>query len=120
MARFILRALIAAAGLWLASKLVHGIVFLSTGSLLWAAVLLGLVNAVVRPIVILLTLPFTLVTFGLFLIVINAAMLEFVALVLRGFAIHGFWAAVLGSLVISLVSWAGSLLIHEVEPGPRA
>ena len=104
----------AAAGLWLASRIVPGIHVSSWGSLAAAAVLLGLVNAIVRPIVILLTLPFTLVTLGLFLLVINAAMLELVALMLRGFSVHGFGAAILGSIVISLVSWAASM----IEPKP--
>jgi putative membrane protein len=84
------------------------------GSLIAAAVLLGLVNAIVRPIVFLLTLPFVLITFGLFLIIINAAMLELVAMMLKGFSVESFWpAAILGSLIISLVSWVGSWFIHQ-------
>ena len=118
MPRFILRALVAAAGLWLASMLVRGIEVRSVGSLIAAAVLLGIVNAIVRPVVVLLTLPFTLVTLGLFLIVVNAAMLELVAALLHGFNIHGFWSAVLGSIVISVVSWLGSVLIQEIDPRP--
>ncbi len=91
----------------------HGIAALAA-----AAVLLGIVNAVIRPVVFLLTLPFTLVTFGLFLLVINAAMLGLVSFLLRavgvsGFEVHGFWAALLGALVVSLVGWIGSLFIHR-------
>ncbi len=114
MARFLLRVVVAAAGLWLASRIVPGIHVSSLGSLAAAAILLGLVNAIVRPIVIFLTLPFTLITLGLFLLVINAAMLELVAVMLRGFSVHGFVAAILGSIVISLVSWVASM----VEPKP--
>ncbi len=111
--RFILRAVFAGLGMWLASRLVHGIVVTSVSSLIAAAVLLGLVNAIVRPIVFLLTLPFVLLTFGLFLILINALMLELVAMMLHGFSVENFGAAILGSLVISLVSWVGSWFIHR-------
>jgi putative membrane protein len=114
-ARFILRAVVAGVGLWLASILVPGIEVKSLGSLAAAAVLLGLVNAIVRPIVFLLTLPFTLLTFGLFLLVVNAAMLELVAMMLNGFNISNFWAAILGSIVVSVVSWMGSFLVHNAE-----
>jgi putative membrane protein len=114
MARFLLRVVVAAAGLWLASRIVPGIHVSNLGSLAAAAILLGLVNAIVRPIVIFLTLPFTIVTLGLFLLVINAAMLELVAVMLRGFTVHGFVAALLGSIVISLVSWVASM----IEPKP--
>ncbi|HWE47227.1 MAG TPA: phage holin family protein [Caulobacteraceae bacterium] len=114
MARFLLRVLVAAAGLWLAARIVPGIHVSSLGSLAAAAILLGLVNALVRPIVVFLTLPFTIVTLGLFLLVVNAAMLELVAMMLRGFSVHGFGAAILGSIVISLVSWAASMF----EPKP--
>ena len=69
--------------------------------------------AFIRPIVFLLTLPFVLISFGLFLIVINAAMLELTAMMLKGFSVHSFWAAVLGSVVVSLVGWVGSLFIHQ-------
>jgi putative membrane protein len=115
---FLLRAVFAGLGLWIASRYVHGIVVTSTESLIAAALLLGVVNAIVRPIVFVLTLPFVLVTFGLFLIVINAAMLELVAHLpfsfLSGFHVESFfWAAILGSLVISLVSWVGSWFIHQ-------
>jgi putative membrane protein len=111
--RFLLRAIFAGLGLWAASVFIPGIEVRSTGSLIAAALLLGLVNAFVRPILFVLTLPFVLVTFGLFLIVINAAMLMLVAAMLRGFDVHGFWAAMLGSLVVSVASWIGSALIDR-------
>ena len=119
--RFILRALVAALGLWIASRYVHGIEVRSVESLLAAAVLLGLVNAFVRPIVLLLTLPFTLITLGLFLLVVNAAMLELVAMFLHGFKVHSFWpAAILGSIVVSIVSWLGSLVISSATREARS
>ena len=113
--RFILRALVAALGLWVASRLIHGIEVHGLKSLLAAAVLLGIVNAFIRPIVIVLTLPFTLITLGLFLLVINAGMLELVAMLLHGFKVHSFVAAILGSIVVSIVSWIGSWFIDAAK-----
>ena len=78
---------------------------------LWAALLLGFVNAIVRPIAVVLTFPLTLVTLGLFLLVVNAAMLGLVALLLPGFKIGGFWTAVGASVIVSLTSWLASGLI---------
>jgi putative membrane protein len=107
MTGFLLRLVISALGLWLASVIVPGIRVDGLGTLILAALVLGVVNALVRPILIILTLPFTIITLGLFLLVINAAMLGLVALVLPGFHVHGFLAALLGSIVVSLVSWVG-------------
>ena len=70
-----------------------------------AAFLLGIVNAVIRPILFFLTLPLTILTFGLFLLVLNGLMLWLVASLVRGFQVNGFWGAVLGSILISIVSW---------------
>lgn len=113
MTAFILRVAIVALGLWLAAQMLQGLQFDSTGALLAAALLLGVVNAVVRPIAVILTLPLTLLTLGLFLLVVNAAMMGLVALLLSGFHISGFWTAVGGSLVVSIVSWAASGLIGD-------
>jgi putative membrane protein len=111
MTGFFLRCAIVALGLWLATKMLIGLQFDSAGTLLAAALLLGVVNAVVRPIAVILTLPLTLLTLGLFLIVINAAMLGLVAVLLSGFSVSGFWTAVAGSLIVSLTSWLASGLI---------
>ena len=108
MSGFLVRLLIAAAGLWLAQALVSGVEIHGTGTLLVAALLLGIVNAFVRPLIVLLTFPITIVTLGLFLWVINAAMLGLVARLLDGFTLHGFGSALLGALVISLTSWIAS------------
>jgi putative membrane protein len=110
---FILRVLIAALGLWLATEWVSGITVSTPTTLILAALLLGVVNAIVRPIVVLLTLPVTLITLGLFLLVVNAAMLGLVAAFLPGFSIDGFWPALWGALLISLVSWIGSALFKK-------
>jgi putative membrane protein len=111
MAGFILRGLIAALGLWAATELFKGFHIDSATTLVIAGLLLGVVNAIVRPFALLLSLPALLLTLGLFLLVVNAAMLGLVALMLRGFQIDGFWTAVGGALVVSIVSWIGSSLI---------
>ncbi len=108
MVGFLLRVAIVALGLWVASRIVPGIGFNSTETLLVAAVLLGIVNAIVRPILILLTLPITVLTLGLFLLVVNGLMIELVAHLLDGFVVEGLGAAILASLVVSVVSWAVS------------
>lgn len=111
MTGFVLRVAIVALGLWLATKILPGLQFDTPGYLLGAALLLGIVNAIVRPIAVLLTLPLTLLTLGLFLLVINAAMLGLVALLLAGFHVSGFWTAVGGALIVSLTGWLASGLI---------
>lgn len=111
MAGFILRGLIAALGLWAATELFAGFNIDSAVTLIIAGLLLGVINAVVRPFALLLSLPALLLTLGLFLLVVNAAMLGLVALMLPGFRIDGFWTAVGGALVVSIVSWIGSWLI---------
>ncbi len=105
---FLLRLLIAAVGLWLAQALVPGVEIHGAGTLFVAALLLGIVNAFVRPVLVFLTFPITIVTLGLFLWVINAAMLGLVARLLDGFALHGFGSALLGALVVSITSWIAS------------
>jgi len=111
MTGIVLRIVFVALGLWLAAEMFPGLHFASSGSLFAAALLLGIVNAIVRPIAILLTLPLTLVTLGLFLLVVNAGMLGLVALLLPGFQIDGFWTAVGASVVVSVISWLASSLI---------
>lgn len=113
MVHFILRVLIAALGLWLATEWVDGINVSSAGTLILAALLLGIVNAVIKPIVVLLTLPFTLVTLGLFLLVVNAAMLGLVAAFLPGMGIEGFWPAFWAAIIVSIVSWIGAVLFRK-------
>jgi putative membrane protein len=111
MTGFLLRVAIVALGLWLATLILPGLQFASAGYLLGAALLLGIVNAIVRPIAIVLTLPITLLTLGLFLLVVNAAMLGLVALLLAGFQISGFWTALGASLIVSITGWVASGLI---------
>ena len=114
MVGFLVRLAISALGLWLAHEVVPGIEIEGTGTLVAAALLLGIVNALVRPLVLVLTLPITVLTLGLFLLVVNAAMLGLVAALLDGFRISGFGAALLGSIVVGLTSWVASWYV-----GPR-
>ena len=108
---FLLRAAIVALGLWFATQIFSGLTIDSPATLIAAALLLGIINAVVRPLLLIITLPITVLTLGFFLLVINAAMLGLVALILDGFRIAGFWTAVGTSLVISITSWLASSAI---------
>ncbi|MDM7950257.1 phage holin family protein [Hydrogenophaga sp.] len=101
---FLLHWGITALSLWVASHLFKGIRFSSSGALAVAALLLGLANAVVRPLLVLLTLPLTVLSFGVFLLVINALMLLLVAKLVEGFKVEGFWTAFWASLFITLLS----------------
>jgi putative membrane protein len=112
MTGFILRALITALGLWIATRLVSGIRIDDASTLVLAGVLLGVVNAIVRPIAIILTLPITILTLGLFLLVVNTAMVGLVAAMLPGFHISGgFWSAFATAVIVGLTGWIGSSLI---------
>jgi len=111
---FLVRAAIVAIGLWVATLVVSGIHFDDGATLLLAAVLLGVVNAFLRPLAVILTLPMTIVTLGFFILVINAAMLGLVAALLPGFHVLGFGAAFWSALIVSITGWIGSWFI-----GPR-
>jgi putative membrane protein len=108
---FLIRAGIVALGLWLATVWVNGVYIDTPATLVLAGVLLGIVNSVVRPVAILLTLPMTIVTLGLFLLVINAGMVALVAWILPGMHVAGFWSAFWASVIVSLVSFAGSWFV---------
>lgn len=116
---FILHWAITALSLWLASRVFRGISFADTSSLVISALLLGFANAIVKPLVIVLTLPLTLVTFGLFLLVINALMILLVSAMVRGFKVSGFWTAFFASIFIAVLSWViGAFVL--VGSGPDA
>ena len=109
---FIARALISAIGLWIATRWVSGIRIDDATTLVLAGLLLGVVNAVVRPIAVVLTFPITIVTLGLFLLVVNTAMVALVAALLPGFHIWGgFWFAFLTALIVGITGWLGSWFI---------
>lgn len=111
---------IMALSLWIAGFIFHGITFTNKRTLFIAALLLGLANAVIRPIVILLTIPLTLVTFGLFLLVINALMILLVSSVVPGFKVSGFWTAFFASIFITILSFFVGLFIFQSGGKPIA
>lgn len=111
MTGFILRALISALGLWLATEWVNGVSIDGPGTLVIAGLLLGVVNAIVRPLTVILTFPITLVTLGLFLLVVNAAMVALVAWFLPGFELAGFWPAFWCALIVSVTAWVASWFV---------
>ena len=108
---FLIRAVLVALGLWLASVSVNGVTIDTPATLLLAGILLGIVNSILRPIAILLTLPVTILTLGLFLLVINAGMVGVVAWLLPGMQVAGFWAAFWTALIVSAVSFIGSWFV---------
>ena len=108
---FLLRLLITAFGLWLAEAILPGVDIEGPVTLVVAALLLGIVNAFVRPLVVFLTLPLTVVTLGLFLLVVNGLMFALVAAMLDGFHLSGLGSAILGSLIVSVISWIASWTI---------
>lgn len=107
----ITRLLIAALALLLAAYLIPGIEVAGVYIAIVVALILGLLNLIVRPILIILTLPITIVTLGLFIFVINAALFMFVASFVDGFNVDGFLAALIGSLIVSVVSTVGNRFV---------
>lgn len=107
----ILRTIISMLGLFLASEILSGVSIVGTGTFILAALLLGLINAVVRPIALVLTFPLTIISLGLFLFVLNAAMFGLVAALLENFTIGGFWSAVFGSIIVSITNTVSSWYI---------
>ena len=105
------RTLITMLGLFLASRLLPGVWIEGTGNFILAAFLLGLVNAVVRPLIFVMTLPLTVVTLGLFIFVLNAAMFGLVAAMLDNFQVAGFWSALFGAIIVSITSTVASWYI---------
>ncbi len=98
-------------GLFLASSLIPGVAIDGMGNFILAALLLGLVNAFIRPLMLFFTLPLTIVTMGLFIFVINAAMFGLVAAMLDNFQVSGFWSALFGAIVVSITSTVASWYI---------
>ena len=111
---FLIRMAITAVGLWLADRLVGGVAIDGDAVLVVSALLLGVVNAVVRPIAVVLTLPITVLSLGLFLWAINAAMIALVAALVDGFAVASFGSALVAAAIVSFTGWIGSSFV-----GPR-
>src|SRR6476660_2417443 len=108
--RFLVHLIVNAAAVFLAANFVPGIAVTGFGVALLAGLILGFVNAIIKPVLFVLTLPFTIVTLGLFIFVVNAICLALVAWLVPGFSINGFRAALFGAIVVSLVSW----LLHAI------
>ena len=108
-----IRWLTLTAAIILTSYVIDGIVIQGFLSAFFAAAALGVFNAFFRPIAIILTLPINILTLGLFTFIINAVMLKMASSIIPGFEVHGFWAAVIGSLVISIISWALSSFVSD-------
>lgn len=113
---FLIHWTITSLSLWAASRVFKGIRFADTRALIVAALLLGFANAIVRPLLIILTFPLTLLSLGLFLLVINALMLLLVAALVRGFTISGFWTAFFASIFIAVLSFAIGLFVDSDTP----
>ncbi len=109
----VLRWVVTAFALWLTSQLVSGIEIRGLGSVFVAALVLGVLNAFVRPLVLVLTFPINLLSLGLFTLVINGFMLWLTSEVVRGFAVHGFWSAVIGALLLSVISFGLSIFVSD-------
>jgi putative membrane protein len=109
----LIRWLVLTAAIMFASYLIEGIEVKGFFSALLAAGVLGILNAFFRPILIVLTLPINILSLGLFTFIINAMLLKMASGVISGFQVYGFWSAVFGSLLISVVSWILSSFINE-------
>jgi putative membrane protein len=112
---FLVRVLLNAVALLVAAWLVPGIQISGPAATILAGLLLGVVNALVRPVLLLLTLPFTLLTLGLFIFVVNAMCFALTAALVPGFRVSGFMAALLGSIVVSIVSWVLNALVADTN-----
>ncbi len=113
--RILLVWILNAVALWLVTVVLPGVVLQDYLTALIAAIVLGLVNAIIKPILIILTLPATILTLGLFLLVLNGLLFWGVASLLPGFYVAGFWWGVLGALVYSVLTWAFSMLLPEEQ-----
>lgn len=110
---FLVRLFLNALALLIVSTVIPGIEVRGVLPALSAAFFLGVINAVVRPVIVILTLPLTIMTLGLFIPLINAALLKLVSLMIQGFEVHGFWAAVFGAILLSLVSGFLNCFIND-------
>jgi len=109
----VLRWVVTAFALWLTSQVISGIELRGLGSVFIAALVLGILNAFLRPLVLFLTFPINLLSLGLFTFLINGFMLWLTSEVVRGFAVHGFWSAVIGAFLLSLISFALNVFVSD-------
>ena len=116
MFKFLVRLAFGAVGLALAAHFVPGVSYDTTTTLVLAALLLGVFNAIIRPILFILTLPLTVVTLGLFLLVLNGGMILLVAFLLKGFVVKGLTAGILAAIVTGVTNWVGAMVIGDMTP----
>ena len=110
---FVIRVLVNAGAILLAAHFVAGLQVQSLTTALIAGLVLGVINAIVRPVLVFLTFPFTLLTLGVFLLVLNAFCLWLTSVFVPGFSVQGFWAAFLGALIVSFVSWILTAFVSD-------
>jgi putative membrane protein len=110
---FLIRLVVNAAALWVAAQLVPGFVITGVTPLVLAALVLGIINAIVRPVLVILTLPLTLITLGLFLFVLNAFCIWLTSRLVPGFQVQTFGSALLGAFVVSIVSWILTAFVSD-------
>lgn len=115
MTAFVIRWFVTTIAVFVAERLIPGISCDSTGALIGASLLLGIINAFVRPVLLLLSIPFIIVTMGVFIFVVNALLLLFVAMVIPSFHVDGFWSAFFGAIIIGIVSWILSSLFRTSD-----
>ena len=108
---FLVRLLITALGLWIADRLLPGIRFAGTGTLVVSALVLGIVNALIRPIIFILTVPLTILTLGLFILIVNGISFALAAWLVPGFHVAGLWSATWGAIIVGVTSWIASHFI---------
>jgi putative membrane protein len=112
--KLLVRLIFGALGLWIASKVLVGqIEFRDSTALLLTAMLLGVINAIVRPVVVILTLPLTIVTLGLFLLIVNAAMIGLTSVIVPGFHVHSLWAGVAAAIITGISAWIGGMILRD-------
>ncbi len=107
---FLVHTIVVAIAVWVATQVVSGVSASGPVPLLIMAVVLGLVNAIIRPVMVLLTLPLTVITLGLFYLVVNGVAFALAAALVPGFYVAGLWAAILAGIVVSIVSWLVGLI----------
>ncbi|MDD5558552.1 phage holin family protein [Candidatus Methylomirabilis sp.] len=110
---FLIRLFLNALALLIVSTVIPGIEVRGVLPALAAAFFLGVINAFVRPVIMILTLPLTIMTLGLFIPLLNAALLKLVSLMISGFEVHGFWSAVFGAILLSLISGLLNLFVND-------
>jgi putative membrane protein len=113
MGGFLIHTVILAVAIWVTAQVVSGVTVASWGALAIAALVLAIVNAIIRPILVILTLPITVLTLGLFYLVVNGAAFALAAALVPGFQVASWWSAILGALLTSVVSWFLGIFVRR-------